>query len=64
MSTLEFTEEITKLQTELTDTYKEMLKKVDPNGLVNDTVELQTKLAITTIESITNTIKTFRELTK
>jgi|TARA_R110000824_G_scaffold27251_1_gene92807 hypothetical protein len=64
MSTLEFTEAITKLQTELTETYKEMLKKVDPNGLVNDTVELQTKLAITTIESITNTIKTFRELTK
>ena len=64
MSTLEFTESITKLQTELTETYKEMLKKVDPNGLVNDTVELQTKLAITTIESITNTIKTFRELTK
>ena len=63
MSTLEFTEAITKLQTELTETYKEMLKKVDPNGLVNDTVELQTKLAITTIESITNTIKTFRELT-
>ena len=64
MSTLEFTEAITKLQTELTETYKEMLKKVDPNGLVNDTVELHTKLAITTIESITNTIKTFRELTK
>ena len=64
MSTLEFTEAITKLQTELTETYKEMLKKVDPNGLVNDTVELQTKLAITTIESITNTIKTFRELIK
>jgi|TARA_R100000951_G_scaffold27240_1_gene23101 hypothetical protein len=64
MSTLEFTEAITKLQTELTETYKEMLKKVDPNNLVNDTVELQTKLAITTIESITNTIKTFRELTK
>lgn len=64
MSTVEFTEAITELQTELTKTYKEMLKKVDPNGLVNDTVELQTKLAISTIESITNTIKTFRESTK
>jgi len=64
MSTVEFTEAITGLQTELTKTYKEMLKKVDPNGLVNDTVELQTKLAISTIESITNTIKTFRESTK
>jgi hypothetical protein len=49
------------LSTELMGAYDDAVKKADPDNLSGTITALQAKLIITTVESLTETVKQFRK---
>lgn len=54
-------EAFSNLQTELFGVFKDVSKKVDPDGLGEDMVELQNKLTLSTIDNLTAAVKAYRK---
>jgi len=60
-STKEYTEALTNLSVELGKAYDDIKKKIDPSNLTKEVINLQTKIATATIDSMTINVKTFRD---
>ena len=60
MEITEYIQSLSRLQTELGETYKDIRKRIDPDNVSGDLLELQTKVATTTINNLTEAVKSFR----
>lgn len=60
----EYFESFTQLQNELVGFFGDVSKKYDTKGVGKDFVDLQTKLITTTIDTLTASVKAYRETLK
>lgn len=51
----------TKLQNELLNAYKDVIKKADPSDVTGDITKLQSKMIVATLDNLTETVKQFRK---
>ena len=51
----------TKLQNELLNAYKDVIKKADPSDVTGDITKPQSKMIEATLDNLTETVKQFRK---
>ena len=51
----------TKLQNELLNAYKDVIKKADPSDVTGDITKPQSKMIVATLDNLTETVKQFRK---